>query len=252
MSRTRVSIRAEPVGPSSSICAVGQVVRPQDPGPQRVVDVVVDVGDAVDQLDDPPLQRRRPVGAGVVEDAVAHLLGQVQALSVALEHLDHPQRVLVVAEAAAAALAQRRVERLLADVAEGRVAEVVAEPDRLGQVLVEAERAGDRAGDPAGLERVREPRPVVVAFGRDEDLRLVLQPAEGLGVDDPVAVALERRPQRAVGLLDLTPRRVGGRPQIGEELGLPGSDAVLESSRGLHGLLLCQVAAANCGTDKPL
>ena len=95
-------------------------------------------------------------------------------------------------EAAAAALAQRRVERLLAGVAEGRVAEVVAEPDRLGQVLVEAERAGDRAGDPAGLQRVGEAGPVVVALGGDEDLRLVLEAAEGLRVDDPVAVALER------------------------------------------------------------
>ena len=105
----------------------------------------------------------------------------------------------------AAALAQRRVERVLAGVAEGRVAEVVAEPDRLGQVLVEAERAGDRAGDPAGLERVGEAGAVVVAFGRDEDLRLVLEPAKRLRVDDPVAVALERRAQRAVGLLDLSP-----------------------------------------------
>ena len=136
---------------------------------------------------------------GVVEDAVADLLGQVQAVAVALQHLDHPQRVLVVLEAAAAALAQRRVERFLAGVAEGRVAEVVTEPDRLGQVLVQAERPRDRAGDSAGLERVREPGAVVVPLGGDEDLRLVLEPAEGLGVDDPVAVALERRPQRAVG-----------------------------------------------------
>ena len=83
-------------------------------------------------------------------------------------------------EAAAAALAQGRVERLLAGVAEGRVAEVVAEPDRLGQVLVEAERAGDGAGDPAGLERVGEAGAVVVALGGDEDLGLVLEPPEGL------------------------------------------------------------------------
>ena len=74
-----------------------QVLRAQDPGPQGVVDVVVDVGDAVDQLDDPALQRRRLGRAGVVEDAVADLLGQVEAVAVALQHLDHPQRVLVVA-----------------------------------------------------------------------------------------------------------------------------------------------------------
>ena len=136
---------------------------------------------------------------------------RLRPCAVALQHVDHPQRVDVVLEAGAAALAQRRVERLLAGVAEGRMAEVVAEPDRLGQVLVEAERPGDRAGDPAGLQRVGEPGPVVVALGRDEDLRLVLEAAERLRVDDPVAVALERRAQRAVGLLDpaLAPGRTG-------------------------------------------
>ena len=215
MSRTRVSIRFDPVGPSSSISARGQVGRREDPRPQRVVDVVVDVGDAVDQLDDPPLQRRRLGRPGVVEDAVAHLLGEVEPLAVALQHVDHPQRVHVVLEAAAAALAQGRVERLLAGVAEGRVAEVVAEPDRLGQVLVEAERAGDGAGDPAGLQGVGEAGAVVIALGGDEDLGLVLEPAEGLRVDDPVAVALERRAQRAVGLLDARARRGIGRRRLG-------------------------------------
>ena len=107
--------------------------------------------------------------------------------------LDHAQRVLVVAEAAPPALAHARVEHLLADVPERRMPEVVTEPDRLGQVLVQPERARDVARDPAGLERVGEARAVVVALGRDEHLRLVLEPAERLGVHDPVAVALERR-----------------------------------------------------------
>jgi hypothetical protein len=164
----------------------------------------------------------------VVEDAVAHLLGQVEAVAVALQHLDHPQRVLVVAEAAATALAQRGIEGALARVAEGRVAEIVAEPDRLGQVLVQPQRPRHRAGDPAGLERVGEPGPVVIALGGDEDLGLVLEPAEGLGVDDAVAVALKRRPQRAVRLLHRTPCRVGTRRPVGEELLLPSGDAVLE------------------------
>ena len=51
----------------------------------------------------------------------------------ALELVDHPQRVLVVAEAAAEALAGAAVEHVLADVSERRVAEVVPEPDRLGR-----------------------------------------------------------------------------------------------------------------------
>ena len=79
--------------------------------------------------------------AGVVEDPVAHLVGEVQPLG------DRAQRLLVVAEAPAEALLQRLVERLLAGVAERRMAEVVAEPDRLGQVLVQPQRPGDDAGD---------------------------------------------------------------------------------------------------------
>jgi hypothetical protein len=82
--------------------------------------------------------------------------------------------VLVVVKAPPRALLQGPVERLLADVAERRVAEVVAEPDRLGQVLVEPQRPCHRARDAARLERVGQPRPVVIALGRDEDLRLVL------------------------------------------------------------------------------
>ncbi len=90
----------------------------------------------------------------------------------------------------------------LAGVAERRVPEIVAEADRLGQILVEAQRARDRARDAHRLERVRQPRAVVVALGRDEDLRLVLQAPERLAVRDAVAVALERAAEAARLLLD--------------------------------------------------
>ena len=92
------------------------------------------------------------------------------------------------------------VERRFAGMAERRVAGVVAQPDRLGKILVQAERARDHPGDPGRLERVRHARPVVVVRRVDEDLRLALQAAERLRVQDPVAVALERRPHRALGL----------------------------------------------------
>ena len=69
----------------------------------------------------------------MLEDAVARLRGEVEAASVALEVLHDPQRLLVVAEA----LRQQLAEALLAGVAERRMPEVVAERDRLRQVLVE-------------------------------------------------------------------------------------------------------------------
>ena len=90
-----------------------------------------------------------------------------------------------------AGIAQRGAQRILAGMAERRMAEVMGEAQRLGQVLVEPERAGDRAADLRDLQAVGQPDPVMIAVGRDEDLRLVAQAAEGDRVDDPVAVALE-------------------------------------------------------------
>ena len=146
----------------------------------------------------------------MLEDAVAHLPREVEPAPVALEPLDDAQRMLVVPEAAAAALAQHRVERLLARMAERRVPEVVPEPDRLDEVLVQAKRAPDAARDTGRLERVREPRAEMVALGIDEDLRLQPQTAERLRVDDPVAVALERRPKPALVLREVAPTRLVG------------------------------------------
>ena len=162
-----------------------------------------------------------------------------------LDHVDHPQRVLVVAEAGPEALAQARVQRRLADVAERRVAEVVAQPDRLGQVLVEAQRPRHGPRDLRDLERVGEPRAVVIALGRDEHLRLVLEAPERLGVDDPVAVALEGRAQRAVLLRTLADRRVGAGGQVGQVLVLPRPDPGLEF-RGHGGRMGDLLPHADC------
>jgi hypothetical protein len=43
----------------------------------------------------------------------------------------------------------------------------------------------------------------MIPFRRYEDLRLVLEAPERLGVDDPVTVALERRANGAVGFSHL-------------------------------------------------
>ena len=94
-------------------------------------------------------------------------------------------------------VAERLVERLLARVPERRVARVVAEPDRLDEILVQPERTRDDPRDRRRLQRVGHPRPVVVALRVDEDLGLPLQPAKRLRVDEPVAVALERRSHAA-------------------------------------------------------
>ncbi len=110
---------------------------------------------------------------------------------------------------------QRLMARSSAAPRRGRrgVAEVMGERQRLGQILVEAEGPGERARDLRDLERMGEARAVMVALVLQEDLRLVLEAAEGGRVDDPVAVALEFAARRRwlLGTQPAaTPVRIGG------------------------------------------
>src|SRR4051794_7767354 len=92
--------------------------------------------------------------------------------------------------------------------AERGMPHVVPEPDRLDEVLVQAQSPGDSAGDRGRLQRVRHPRAVVIAGRIDEHLRLSLEAPERLGVQDAIAVALERRAQAAIILRTQSSARV--------------------------------------------
>ena len=110
-----------------------------------------------------------------------------------------------------AGIGERGVERVLASMAERRMAEVVGEAQSLRQVLVEPERASDGAADLRDFEAVRQAHAKMVAIGRDEHLGLVPQPAEGDRVDDAVAVALEdvaRAARAAIGFSDAGGRAI--------------------------------------------
>ena len=98
-------------------------------------------------------------------------------------------RVGVVVEAAR--IGECGAERVLARMAERRMAEIVREAERLGQILVEAERARHRSPDLRDFEAVGEPNPIMVAIRRDEHLCLVPEAAERDRMDDAVAVVLE-------------------------------------------------------------
>ncbi len=122
----------------------------------------------------------------MAEDAHAHLVGQVQTLPVLFEEIHHTQGLLVVTEGLAHDLRQRDLAR----VAEGRVTEVVAEGDRLGKILIQAQRPRDRSGDSRDLQGVRHARAVMIALRLQKDLRLVHQAAEGFAVQNTVGIAL--------------------------------------------------------------
>ena len=132
-----------------------------------------DVGDPRDL----PLDRARAVlriGADrdavlplrMPRDAVAHFPRQVQPLTIILEHVDYTEALLVMVEAAG----DEVVEHTLAGVAEWGVTEVMAKCDRLGELFIQPQHLGNAAGDLRHLERVRQPRAIVIPGRREEDL----------------------------------------------------------------------------------
>src|SRR5690349_6274131 len=154
---------------------LGQIRGIEDAEADGVVDVVVDVGDTVDDADDLALERRRLLLAGMREDAVAYLGREV-------ERFRDLQRMLVVAETTAEMLLQRLVERVLTGVAEWWMPHVMAKADGFDEVFVEPQRPRDAARDRRRLERVCHPSAVVVARRIDEHLSLPLQAAKRLGM----------------------------------------------------------------------
>ena len=211
-----------------------QHVERQQAGPQPVVDVVRVVGDVVgdggalgldageggevqvvqfvvvaDRLRQGAVQARAGrvrQRAVVLDQPLQRLPGQVQTVELGIAPLQprhDPQRLCVVVEAAP--VRHLLVERILAGMAERRVAEIVDERNGLGQILVDLQSAGQSTRDLRHLDRVGQPRAVMVALMGDKDLCLVFQPAEGGGVDDAVPIALEGRAGRALRLVPQSP-----------------------------------------------
>ena len=134
------------------------------------------------------------VGRVVLGEALPGHVREVEAVELGvgvLQFLDDAERVAVVLEAAV--VAEAFVEGLLAGVAEGGVAEVVGEGDDLRELGVQVEQRCEAARLVGDLQRVREPRAEVIALRRDEDLRLVLEPAERGRVHDALAIEYQRR-----------------------------------------------------------
>ncbi len=139
--------------------------------------------------------------------------GQIQPIEgriAAFELGDDSQRLGIVVEAAVRR--HELVEDLLARVAERRVAKIMRERKRFGEIVIEAERPGQRTRDLTDFERMGEPGAEMIALMRDEDLGLMGQPAEGRAMDDTVAIALEFRARGRRRLRDqpaAASRRIG-------------------------------------------
>src|SRR5262249_43126198 len=89
----------------------------------------------------------------------------------------------------AAECRQAGIKRAFAGMAERRMAKIVSQRQRLGQIFVKPQPPRQRARDLRDFKRVGEPRPVMIALVENENLGFVLQSAEGGGMDDAVAIA---------------------------------------------------------------
>ena len=154
-----------------------------------VVNVVIYIRDAVGDTNYSAFKGRRLFAAGMGDYAVADLPGEIESLTAFFNSVNNAQALFIVSEAVFADL----VERSLTRVTEGGVSEVVSEGYRFCQIFIEFKRAGYCSRNLRHLKRVGKSCAVIVAFGRQKDLRFVFETAEGAGVNYSVAVALVRR-----------------------------------------------------------
>ena len=172
----------------------------QKTGPDRVVQIVIDIGDPIAEPDAGGFPRviRRTVR--MVQDSHPGLIAEIQTLSAALKEIHYPQTLLIVAEAAG----MNPVQSAFSGVAKGSMAEIVPERDGLGEILVQLQRPAHGTGQTADFQGMGQTGAIVVSLRLEENLGFVLQTPEGLAVGDPVHIALKAGPDLALRFFPLS------------------------------------------------
>jgi len=134
----------------------------------------------------------------MLDNAFPHTEGKVQSamcLVALFEPRHNPQCVQVVIETEAV-FSEGHIQRLFSRVAKGRMANVVSQGERFGQLVVEAKGDGDRPGDLNYLQRVRQPAAEVIsrqfAGHASEDLGFAGKPAKGTRMQDSRGIPRKR------------------------------------------------------------
>src|SRR5215813_13950907 len=126
----------------------------------------------------------------MLDDPLANLKRQIQSrkIQIALfELLDDSQRLQVVIECPSLSPHQF-IELSLSGMSKRRVSDVVNQRQRLDQLAVQPERAGNGPRDLPHLQRMGQPVPKMIRKARREHLGLRFQAAKRPGVNDAVAV----------------------------------------------------------------
>src|SRR5579884_2989698 len=92
---------------------------------------------------------------------------------------------------------KRLVQGALTGMSERRMADVVHQRQRFGQVFIQAERGGNGTGDLRHFHGVGQAATKVVRVTMGKNLRFAGQTAKGAGMDDASPVTLEGR---AIGM----------------------------------------------------
>ena len=135
---------------------------------------------------------RRRHWAIVLSEAFERFPTKVEAIEVGIRRLQlrhEPDAVRIMVEPAG--IGESGVQRGLSGMTKRWVTKIVGKAERFGQILVQAQSAGNGPADLRDLDAVRQPDPEMIAIGRDEDLGLVAKAAESDRVHDAIAVALE-------------------------------------------------------------
>ena len=174
----------------------------------RVLPVVADVGDPVGPAHHLALGRgRRRARPAVVGDPIQGLGTQIEGSE---RHLRPPRR-------RGRTPRSHRGRRVLAGMPAWPVPAVVPEGNGFGECHIQAASPCDGRGDLRHLERMGEPRALVI-LGKDEDLGLAGQPAERFGVQNAVAIS-SKQVRQAIRLF------VSARSPAPEERVAPGASS---------------------------
>lgn len=221
---------------------IHQIGKGEEARPEPILNVVIIVGDVVGESGDLSLgtcegmefkrlegliiakggrQTRRILPGPqertiMLDDPLKGLPGEVQSVEsgiFVLKARQDPQGLGVVIKPAIRG--HDRIEGVFSGMAEGRMADIVGEGERFSEILVQPEGAGGRAGDLGDLKGMSEAGPVVIAFMGDEDLGLLLEATERVGVNDPVPVALKIGPGTTWGFGMEAPAGCVGIARIG-------------------------------------
>ena len=163
------------------------IINPDNPAAERVVQIMIQIGDTVCTPDTFTFQRVGHLSSRMRQDSITDFPGQIQAFSIVFKPLDDPKTLLVMAET----VRKKRIERTLSYMPIGSMPQIMPQGDCFGQVFVQAQRPGDCSRYLGNLKRMRQAGAVMITFRRQKNLRFEFKPPERFTVDDSVTIPLE-------------------------------------------------------------